>query len=371
MDVFTDRPYAGQPALGGARRRRPVHRADAGDRARAQPLRDGVPDGGDRTRRGLPAPDLHPDAGDALRRAPQRRGGVGAGPARPGAARAAGAGVRRGPASSWSSSRAGPRSQGGAPAVGERIPAGRLLEAVGLAEGDWTGRAARVCSTGIGFAYLLLDDEKAVAARGARRRAGPGAAPLRRRGGGVGGCSCGRRHRATPGCSPPGSGSARTRPPARPHWASGRTWWPAAWCRPTGSASTGSRRGRGGRPSVLSGEVTAQAGVAVATQHRWRGRLGGPRGARRPVNPFQQDGDRPRTTEVINTAAHRRRRTWSGAILRRLAIAWALLVALVLVVVRGPQRLHRHLRRQASTSSTPSTTPRSASRRPGTATSPR
>ena len=74
VDVFTDRPFAGNPlavVFGG---RRPGPRPDAGAGPGVPPLRDGVRAAADPARRHVPGPHLHPGRGAAVRRPSERRG---------------------------------------------------------------------------------------------------------------------------------------------------------------------------------------------------------------------------------------------------------------------------------------------------------
>ena len=161
VDVFTDRPYAGNPlsvVLGADDLSTEQMQAIARELNHSEtafPVAVTDPAADYRLRIFTPTVEMpfagHPSVGAAW--VLGRLGRVQAGPL----VQECGAGLKN-----LVLTETGARLEGGVTTVGERIPAGPLLEAVGLAEGDWTGVAARVCSTGIGFAYLLLDDAKAV-----------------------------------------------------------------------------------------------------------------------------------------------------------------------------------------------------------------
>ena len=86
VDVFSERPLAGNPLAVFPEAEGLSDRADAGDRHRDEPLRDDLRHAA-RGRRRRPGAHLHAGRRAALRRAPQHRHGLHAGPLGPGGRR--------------------------------------------------------------------------------------------------------------------------------------------------------------------------------------------------------------------------------------------------------------------------------------------
>ena len=137
----------------------------------------------------------------------------------------------------------GARISGGTPTVGGDADAGALAAAVGLTPDDVDGAAAP------GFAGAGVRVRVPARAPDAVARAVPDAAAIRALTPGLTGLVVGAvdadATACTCGCSRRARASTRTRRPGRPRWRSACSSPTGDWCRPT--ASTGSRSPRGWR----------------------------------------------------------------------------------------------------------------------------
>ena len=279
VDVFTDRPFAGnQLAV--------VHGADdlstgavPGARAGVRLLRVDVPGVGGRGGRRVRHPDLHPRAGDPVRRATRRSARRGCCASRglltaDDAVQVCGAG-RIGVRFDGDRGRAAPRRRATWPAPLDAATwSATLLGDLGLSPSTTSPGEAWVAGCGLTLraragqrggggaggpvrpAVRASSPSGSAAARPARGPAGRGE-PVRRRRRGAACSTC------TRGCSCPGSACPRTRRPARPPPGSGWRWSRPACC-PRAGATTSPRASRwAGRPAAGRVEADRRHGDAL------------------------------------------------------------------------------------------------------------